>query len=86
MKLEGWNHIPQGYGAEFALREAPWWLRVWFSIPFIDRFAYPIVVRRGHGWLSPMPGLSTEQRGQVSPGWRIRPDGYQAPGSSAVLR
>jgi hypothetical protein len=28
--LEGWNSIPESYGAEFELRGASWWLRIWF--------------------------------------------------------
>jgi len=58
VELEGWNSIPVGYGAQFDLHGAPWWLRVWFHTPFVDRYAYPAVVRRGFGWLSPQPGLT----------------------------
>ncbi len=30
VELEGWNSIPVGYGAQFDLHGAPWWLR-WLS-------------------------------------------------------
>ena len=33
MTLEGWNHIPRGYGADFDVATAPWWLRLWFRTP-----------------------------------------------------
>lgn len=85
MDLESWNRIPDGYGADFDLQGAPWWLRVWFHTPFVDRFAYPIAVRRGYGWLSQHPGLTTGRLASVPRGWRIRPDNYQPPGASAPL-
>lgn len=86
MRLVGWNEIPEGYGASFALHEAPPWLRWWFHTPFVDRFAYPLLVRRGNGWLLPHPGWPTDRLGVVSGGWRIRPAGHLAPGSSTYLR
>ena len=85
VELEGWNSIPVGWGASFDLHSARWWLRVWFHTPFVDRYAYPVVVRRGYGWLSPQPGLTDDELGRVPPGWRIRPDGYESPGSTAYL-
>src|SRR6266480_7008406 len=65
VRLTGWNSIPAGYGAEFELDGAPWWLRLWFHAPFVDRFAYPVVVRRGYGWLGRMPGYTDDQLGPV---------------------
>ena len=55
MTLEGWDHIPRGYGAEFVLDDAPWWLRLWFHTPFVDRYAHPAVVSRGYGFLTAHP-------------------------------
>lgn len=69
MKLEGWNHIPHGYAAEFDLEHAPRWLRVWFNCPFLDRFAYPVVVRRGFASLSLMPGA--QPGAPIADGWRV---------------
>ena len=71
MRLEGWNHIPEGYGASFDIASAPLWLRVWFHTPFLDRWAYPQLVRRGHGCLRPHPGVPAEQREAVAGGWRL---------------
>jgi hypothetical protein len=84
MRLVGWNDIPCGYGAEFELDSAPWWLRAWFRTPFVDRFAHRLAVRRGYGWLSPHPG--GEPGPVAEDGWRIRPDGYTSPGAVAFLR
>lgn len=85
VRLEGWNSIPERYGADFDLRSAPRWLRLWFHTPILDRYAYPVVVRRGYGWLSPHPGLSANEFGHLPAGWRIRPRDYRPPGSTAYL-
>lgn len=84
MILAGWKDIPDGYGAEFDLDQAPLWLRVWFRTPFVDRFAYPVAVRQGYGWLTPHPGGEPGPIGDT--GWRLRPDDYVRPGSVADLR
>ena len=55
MRLEGWNHIPEGYGARFDVKAAPLWLRFLVNTPFIDSFAYPLLVKRGHGYLRTSP-------------------------------
>ena len=68
VELEGWNSVPVGYGAAFDLHSAPWWLRVWFHTPVVDRYAYPVVVHRGYGWLSPQPGLTDDELGRVPAG------------------
>lgn len=83
MRLEGWNSIPDGYVARFELGGAPWWLRLWFRAPFLDRFAYPVTVRRGYASLTADCGRTPEQRGEVGVGWRVRPDDYRPPGSVA---
>jgi hypothetical protein len=73
VRLEGWNHVPEGYGASFDVRSAPFWLRVWFRTPFLDRWAYPQLVRRGLGYLTPHPDVPPEAREDVTDGWRVRP-------------
>jgi len=84
MVLEGWNHIPDGYGASFAVEDAPWWLRLWYRLPFLDRFAYPLLVRRGHGYLRAFPGVPDARRGPVGEGWKVREDSDVPPGSPAA--
>ena len=85
MKLEGWNHIPAGYGATFERQGAPWWLRAWFKTPLIDRFSYPLLVRRGFGWLTAFPTSTDQHPEPVTYGWRIRPADYLPPGSYIAL-
>lgn len=86
MALEGWNHIPRGYGAQFDLQAAPWWLRFWFTTPFVDRYAYPRLVARGYAFLSPHPHFPVDDMEVPGPGWRFRPAGYETPGSTCRLR
>ncbi len=57
MRLVGWNEIPDGYGSWFDISRAPLWLQLWFRTPVLDKFAYPVAVRRGFGYLTPEPGL-----------------------------
>ncbi|MDX6199470.1 MAG: hypothetical protein QOJ79_2621 [Actinomycetota bacterium] len=71
MRLDGWNAIPTGYGATFDVGAAPWWLRLLFHAPSVDRFAYPLLVKRGLGVLSPHPGWPRERLGPVAGGWRV---------------
>ena len=84
--LEGWNHIPRGYGATFDVPSAPWWLRLWSRAPFVDRYAYPRLVERGFGWLTPAPGCADRDREAVGPGWRVRDPSDRPAGSVTDLR
>lgn len=86
MTLEGWDHIPRGYGAEFRLDGAPWWLRLWFHTPVIDRYAHPKVVARGYGWLVAHELGDEAEREAPGPGWRVRPPGYVPLGAEYGLR
>jgi hypothetical protein len=86
MPLEGWDHIPRGYGAEFYMGDAPWWLRFWVKTPFIDRYSYPQVVARGHALLIPHRDHTRDAVEVPGPGWRVRPVGYEPPGSTYGLR
>jgi hypothetical protein len=73
MRLNGWNYIPHGYGMSVDIAGAPRWLRLLFRTPFLDRFAYPALVRRGHAWLTPGPTVDSE-RDAVPAGWQVRPE------------
>lgn len=85
MRLEGWNHIPAGYGAQLDVRAAALWLRCLFHIPIVDRFAYPLLVQRGHGFLRASPEWPQEQLGDVRRGWRIDPPDHEPPFSAWLI-
>lgn len=85
--MEGWNVGPRGYGARFDVRAAPLWLRLLFHTPFIDRFAYPLLVRRGLVYLTPSPALDAADRDPFpSGGWRLEDPDYVPTGSVSWLQ
>ncbi|GAC1611591.1 MAG: hypothetical protein NVS3B26_25990 [Mycobacteriales bacterium] len=87
MILLGWNVIPRGYGARYDAPAAPLWLRGLFHTPFLDRFAYPLFVRRGHAYLTPQAAVPEAQREPVpAVGWRIEHSNYIRPGSVSYLQ
>jgi len=69
----GWSEIPYGYGATFEVSHAPVWLRALYRLPFVDRFAYPLLVARGYGVLRAHLDLPTDALGPVTGGWRVEP-------------
>lgn len=74
MNLEGWNHVPLGFGATFDIDAAPWWLRAVVRMPFIDRFGCPVLVGRGLGCLTPHPGVVAGPQVKadaIRAGWNI---------------
>jgi hypothetical protein len=74
MNHEGWNHAPQGFRATFDTDAAPWWLRAVVSTPFIDRFGYPVVVRRGLRYRTPHPDVVADplvKADAIRAGWNI---------------
>ena len=81
MDLEGWNSIPQGSTAAFNVGAAPWWLRGLLRTPFVDRFAYPLLVRRGLGALDVVDPDVFDGDSALAEGWRILPREFIAPGS-----
>jgi hypothetical protein len=62
MRLEGWNHIPDGFAATFDRRSAPFWLRALVQTPFLDRYGYALLVRRGFGHLTHHPDVLPDPR------------------------
>lgn len=78
MRLSGWNDIPPGYGASFEVARAPAWIRILFKTPFLDRFAYPLLVRRGLGVLHAFPDRSPDELGPVRGHWRVEPPAHQS--------
>lgn len=85
MRLTGWNNIPTGYGARFEVRRAPWRLRVLYATPFLDRFAYPLLVRRGLGVLTPHPGWDGAERATITGNWQVRDGADPVAGSVSPL-
>jgi hypothetical protein len=45
--IRGWNDIPEGYVQDEDFHLGPLWLRILARIKIIERFAYPIAVKKG---------------------------------------
>ncbi len=72
MGLEGWSEVPEGYAASFEWKHAPTWLRILGSLPYADRFAFPVMVKKGLGVLTPHPGEEARDPTSVrARGWRV---------------
>ena len=56
--IAGWDDIPIGFGAIFNFDLAPLWLKALSRTPFVERFAYPIALRKGLGTLRKIPVLT----------------------------
>lgn len=71
MNLVGWNVLPDNCSVEFIFEEGPTWLKVLALTPFLDRFAYPIAVKRGLGFLWSSTLSEEEILELESWGWNI---------------
>ena len=86
VKLNGWNVMPRGYSLRFDVDAAPFWLRAFFRTPFLDRFAHPLMVRRGHAYLTPFPTSDGPRDPFPEGGWRLENPGYVDPASVTQLQ
>ena len=59
--LPAWTWLPPE-GASPRLDLVPWWVRVWYQLPFIDRYAHAWMWRHG-GWEVRPPELELGHRG-----------------------
>jgi hypothetical protein len=54
MSLVGWNDSSLDFYTEFDFKSTPFWIRFLALTPVIEKYAYPVAVRRGFGtiWIS----------------------------------
>lgn len=45
--IRGWNDIPEGYVQEEDFHLAPLWLRALARTRFLEKYAYPMAIKRG---------------------------------------
>lgn len=72
MNLLGWNVLPAGCVVEFKFEDGPRWLEILALIPYFERFAYPIAVKRGLGILWGKAFISSERAVLESLGWILQ--------------
>ena len=83
--LPAWNWLPSE-GAAPRLDLVPWWARVWYHLPFIDRYAHAWMWRHG-AWEARPPEMEPGHSGARTEGiQRSRADrpGTRMPWSTAV--
>jgi hypothetical protein len=65
--LPAWNWVPPD-GAKPRLDVVPWWVRVWYELPLLDRYAHAWMWAHG-GWevRPPSTALAGDQAGGREP-------------------
>lgn len=72
MNLLGWNVLPTDCDAEFKFDDGPRWLTALALIPYFERFAYPIAVKRGLGILWSTSFSQVQREALDSSGWILK--------------
>ena len=90
MSIVGWNDASLNSVTEIDFKNSPFWIRILALTPFIEKYAYPIAVRRGFGTI----WFPKDSEVDVSPfliqGWQVEigaPDNHDRflSGSLATL-
>ena len=71
MPITGWDDAPSDAITKFNFHNTSLWLRVLARVPFFERYAYPIAVKRGLGtiWL---PGTTDNNfENFLNVGWKV---------------
>lgn len=50
-----WNWVPEGHGIHPRWEAVPAWVRLWYQVPFVDRYAYVWMWHHGGWWVRPFP-------------------------------
>lgn len=53
MSQKPWDDTPRNYYANFNFHRGPYWLLILARTPILDRFAYPIALKKGLGEMWP---------------------------------
>jgi hypothetical protein len=76
--ITGWSDIPRGYSAYFDWKSAPIAIRVLSKLPWLDRYAYPFMVKNQLAYLRPHPGFAPSDRAPVPSQWVVDDEGDDA--------
>jgi hypothetical protein len=71
MSIIGWDDTPSCAITKFDFQKSSLWLRILARVPFFERFAYPVAVKRGLGsiWFPEVSEITYEYF--LSLGWRV---------------
>lgn len=72
MSIVGWNDASINSLNEIDFKSSPFWIRLLALTPVVEKYAYPIAVRRGFGtiWISNDSAIDTDIF--ISQGWQIK--------------
>lgn len=72
MPITGWDDIPSNAISKFNFHNTSLWLRALARVPFFERYAYPIAVKRGLGTIW-FPGTSDNDLDYfLNVGWKVK--------------
>lgn len=76
MPITGWDDAPSDAIIKFNFRDTSFWLRALARVPFFERYAYPVAVKRGLGtiWFPEISESNVEEF--LNAGWNVK---YGAP-------
>jgi len=71
MPITGWDDVPSDALTKFNFHNTSLWLRALARVPFFERYAYPIAVKRGLGtiWFPEISDINFEKFRNV--GWKV---------------
>jgi len=72
MSIVGWNDASINSVTEIDFKSSPLWIRLLALTPVVEKFAYPIAVRRGYGtiWISNDSAIDVDIF--KSQGWQVK--------------
>jgi hypothetical protein len=72
MSLLGWDDASINSVTEIDFKSSPFWIRLLALTPVVEKYAYPIAVRRGYGtiWISNDSGIDIDLF--ISQGWQVK--------------
>jgi hypothetical protein len=72
MSLLGWDDASINSVTEIDFKSSPFWIRLLALTPVIEKYAYPIAVRRGYGtiWISNDSEIDIDLF--ISQGWQVK--------------
>jgi hypothetical protein len=72
MSLIGWDDASLNLVTEIDFKSSPFWVRLLALTPFVEKYAYPVAVRRGFGtiWISKDSGVDIDIF--LAQGWLVK--------------
>ena len=72
MSLVGWNDSSLDFYTEIDFKSAPSWIRFLALTPVLEKYAYPVAVRRGFGTIWISENSATDIDVYVFQGWQVK--------------